>query len=59
MSIKEKLEMHRKIEEENRKKLQLWKRLNYAEMCLGFRPSEFELEMYECNGYDNGILMYC
>lgn len=59
MTIKEKIRIHIQIEEENKRKLELWKRFNYAEECLGFRPhSESELRMYECNGYDDGILMY-
>lgn len=59
MSMKEKLAIHRQIEEENKRKLELWKRYNYAEKCLGFRPhSEWELKMYESNGYDDSILMY-
>lgn len=59
MTIKERLEVHRQIEAENKRKLKLWKRFNYAEKCLGFRPSSIiELEMYECNGYDDSILMY-
>ena len=59
MSMKERLEIHRQIERENERKLKLWKRFNYAEGCLGFRPSSvFELEMYESNGYDDAIFMY-
>ena len=60
MTMKEKLEVHRQIEAENERKLNLWKRFEYAKKCLGFRPSsEAELRMYECNGYDDGILAYC
>ena len=59
MTMKEKLEVHRRIEAENRRKLELWQRFNYAEKCLGFRPGSVnELKMYECNGYDDSILAY-
>ncbi len=60
MTMKEKLQMHKQIEESNQRKFNLWKRYEYAEKCLGFRPhDETELQMYETNGYDDGILMYC
>ena len=59
MTIKEKLEVHRQIEDENRRKLELWKRFEYAKQCLGFYPNdESELQMFECNGYDDGIYAY-
>jgi len=59
MTMKEKLEIHRRIEAENERKLNLWKRFNIAERNLGFRPeSVWELEMFECTGYDDSILMY-
>ena len=60
MTIKEKLKIHAEIEAENKRKLKLWERFNVAEKNLGFRlNSVAELEMYEGNGYDDGILMYC
>ena len=59
MTMKEKLQMHKRIEAENNSKLELWMRYEYARRVLGFRPSNLmELQMYECNGYDLSILMY-
>lgn len=59
MTMKEKLELHCKIEAENARKLDLWKRFEYAKKILGFRPhDESELRMFECNGYDDSIYAY-
>lgn len=57
--MKDKLKIHHQIEMEDKRKLRLWKRYEYAKKCLGFYPNnEIELEMYESNGYDDGILIY-
>lgn len=59
MTMKERLAIHKQIVKENERKLDLWKRYEFAKKCLGFYPhDEVELLLYECNGYDDGILMY-
>lgn len=59
MTMEEKLEMHKQIEAENKYKFLTWKAFNTAEKILGFRPhDEFELRLFESNGYDDGIYAY-
>ena len=59
MTMKERLEVHRQIESENKRKQDLWRRYEVAKKCLGFYPcDESELRMFECNGYDDGIYAY-
>ena len=59
MSMKERLLIHKRIEESNRSKYRLWHRFEEAKRYLGFYPStEADLIMFEHNGYDDGIFMY-